>query len=456
MKRISVADLLFISNKSIKIGRKKCLRKLKKNKRKISNYINVSNTKEIKRTSYKFYTPDYVKKTPKLSSIVSYILTKHDCFCSDTLLPSSTGHFLIPSNFSLSQEPKESYSLLKSLLLTLEQDTVDQIIIDYKICLNIDLDASICMDVLLKEFIAYFKECDKNKIKRRLKKIIPRNYDNENVAKILFSIGTFSNISGLSLDFPDITKYKLSVGTLNTRDFPEKREVHITQLVDYVLQSISKMKKTLGPEPKSNLYKVIGEVLINAEEHSTTNRRYSIGYFQEKIVKEEHVGVFNLVIMNFGSTIYEKFKDPECGNQEVVNQMNELSSKYTQNGFFTTAKFEEETLWTLYALQEGVTSHKDWKRGNGSICFIDSFFKLNSIEQSDNFDSVMIIKSGHTQILFNGKYKITEKNKDGIIFKMMTFNENGEIENKPDSNYVKHTDNYFPGTMITAKIVLKE
>ncbi len=456
MKRIDLAKLIFIANKSNKIGRKKILRKLKIDKRKKHNSTTFSNTRMIKRVSYKYYNPQYIKKTPILSSIMTYIISKNDCFCSDTLLPSTDGIFLIPATFSLSQNPKESYEILKSLLLTLDHDTVDHIYIDYNNCKCIDLDASICMDVMLKEFIAYFEECDKYKEKRRLKSITPKNYKNQDVAKVLFSIGAFSNISGLSLDFPDITKYKLSIGTLNSRDFPERREVHITQLVDYVLLSLSKMKKVLSADSISNLYKVIGEVLINAEEHSTTNRRYSIGYFQEKIVNEEHVGVFNLVIMNFGSTVYEKFKDPECGNQEVVKQMKDLSSQYTQNGFFTNAKFEEETLWTLYALQEGVTSHKDWKRGNGSICFIDSFFKLNSIEQADNFDSVMIIKSGHTQILFNGKYKITEKNKNGTIFKMMTFNESGEIENKPDPNYVKHTNNYFPGTIITAKIVLKE
>ena len=35
---------------------------------------------------------------------------------------------------------------------------------------------------------------------------------------------------------------------------------------------------------------------------------------------------------------------------------------------------------------------------------------------------------------------------------MMTFNDTGNIEEKPDSKYVRYEKNYFPGTMLSAKI----
>jgi len=38
----------------------------------------------------------------------------------------------------------------------------------------------------------------------------------------------------------------------------------------------------------------------------------------------------------------------------------------------------------------------------------------------------------------------------------MTFNENGDIENIPDKKFVTFAENYFPGTIITAKISIKE
>lgn len=55
---------------------------------------------------------------------------------------------------------------------------------------------------------------------------------------------------------------------------------------------------------------VIGETLINAEEHSSLKYRYLIGYFEECNQDGKHFGLLNLVIMNFGQTIYEKFKYP--------------------------------------------------------------------------------------------------------------------------------------------------
>jgi len=45
---------------------------------------------------------------------------------------------------------------------------------------------------------------------------------------------------------------------------------------------------------------------------------------------------------------------------------------------------------------------------------------------------------------------------DDEEYKYMTFNESGRIEDKPDSKFVKFIDNYFPGTIISAKILFNE
>lgn len=38
----------------------------------------------------------------------------------------------------------------------------------------------------------------------------------------------------------------------------------------------------------------------------------------------------------------------------------------------------------------------------------------------------------------------------------MTFNKTGNIEDKPDDAYVKYSDCYFPGTFISAKLLLND
>ena len=69
----------------------------------------------------------------------------------------------------------------------------------------------------------------------------------------------------------------------------------------------------------------------------------------------------------------------------------------------------------------------------------------------------MSIVSGRTRIIFDGKYCISEKtNKNGESFKVMTFNQSGNIKYKPDTDYVTYSDDYFPGTMISAKLLLNE
>jgi hypothetical protein len=232
-----------------------------------------------------------------------------------------------------------------------------------------------------------------------------------------------------------------------------------TKLVDYVLDCLKTLNRKLTSDKLDDLSTVIGEILINAEEHSTTKHRFSIGYFHEINGDGKHYGLFRLVILNFGKTIYEKFKDPECPNQHVVSKMKNLSEQYTKKKFFVFKQFEEETLWTLYALQDGVTSiapERYIKRGNGSIQFIESFFNIKG--RMKEFDDVsrMTILSGNTNITFDGSYNITKGLVDDEEYKYMTFNESGRIEDKPDSKFVKFIDNYFPGTIISAKILFNE
>jgi len=399
----------------------------------------------------------YRGSKPEYSDTIKYLALKKEAFSGEGKPRKEDGNFEIPEIFSLSENYSISFSFLKRLFYALYFQSAAHIKFDYSKCKRIDIDASVCMDILLGEFILHFNSCRKRKYDVKILEITPVNFEKEHIQKILFSIGAFSNIKGFRINYPDIIPYPLCFGEIKHPLASKIREVHITEMVNYVLKCMVKMKRTLTAEAEDNLFKVIGEVLINAEEHSSGDKRFSIGYFQDKEENGEHIGTFNLVILNFGNTIYEMFSDPDCPNKSVVAEMKDLSSSYTRKGFFSKADFEEQTLWTLYALQEGVTSKADWKRGNGSIRFIDSFFSLKGDNEKDNMSYLSIV-SGNTRITFNGTYRLIDKikGKNNRKFKMMTFNENGDIENKPDKKYVTFADNYFPGTIISAKICIKE
>ena len=199
---------------------------------------------------------------------------------------------------------------------------------------------------------------------------------------MIFSVGSPVTLKVREQKFNDIIPYKLCVhDNEKEQDLDirmEQKELDTTEMAEYVIDCLQRMNKELTPDKLDDLCTVIGEILINAEEHSSTKYRFSIGYFKEENIDGKHFGIFRLVILNFGQTIYEKFKNEDCPNKAIVSKMKELSKSYTKRNMFFQRKFEEENLWTLYALQEGVTSisPKDYKRRNGSIRLIESFFNI--------------------------------------------------------------------------------
>lgn len=378
---------------------------------------------------------------------------------------SSHGIIPLPESFSILDNPDESFLTFRKIISALFIENSASVILDYEKCTHVDLGTQVLLDIILKEFWAFARKsqmADRNRRDFFPVRIGGDNINNEDIQKLLFSVGSPATLSVKEHDFKDIIKYKLCIHDNKKEKDLEKRiaqkELDTTQMVDYVIECLKRMNKELTSDKLDDLCTVIGEILINAEEHSSTQHRFSIGYFKEEKQDEGHFGIFRLVILNFGQTIYQKFKSPDCPNQDIVDRMRELSESYTKRFLFFPGKFEEESLWTLYALQEGVTSvsTKEYKRGNGSIRFIDSFFNIKGSQSVDNI-SKMSILSGKTRIIFDGKYQIvTKKNNSGDTFHIMTFNQSDSIEDKPDGEYVYSTKHYFPGTMISARILLND
>lgn len=376
----------------------------------------------------------------------------------------TNGRIIIPEMFSILDKPQESYTTLRKLLAALLLENNSYVTLDYINCKSTELSTQILLDIILMDVVRFQKKC--KAIDRQKRNLFPAfgaiNINDEKVKKLIFSVGSPVNLGIQENDFWDIEKYKLRIHNNKKEKDVEKRmaqkELDTTEMVEYVINSLKRMNKKLTNDKLDDLCIVIGEILINAEEHSTTQYRFSIGYFKEEKDNENHFGLFRLVILNFGKTIYEKFKSDDCPNKGIVNRMNQLSENYTKKSWLRKGEFEEECLWTLYALQEGVTSisQDSYKRGNGSIRFIDSFFNIKGTHRMDNISRMSIV-SGRTQIIFDGKYSITEKrNAKNEIFKVMTFNQSGDIEEKPDMDCVIYNKYYFPGTMISAKLLLND
>ncbi|ADB42628.1 hypothetical protein Slin_6671 (plasmid) [Spirosoma linguale DSM 74] len=396
---------------------------------------------------------------PSHSQTIQFLSKIVTVFANQSKFDLDKGHFQVPKVFSLTDNYQETFTFLKRLFVVLHARHSIEITIDYAYCERIDLDASVVLDVLLREFIINIHSC-RQKGHRTTHTVRPINFNRPEIEEILLSIGSYRILKGLFVDFPNSISFPLRTGG---KYYPGQVEINSTDVVAYIEQCLNRCDRELTGPTKKELSDIIGEVLNNADVHSTIQQHYLIGYFKLNQDQAKTVGTFNLVIFNFGDTIYQKFKDPACPNQTVVSQMKELSKMYTERGWLTQLldgpRFEEETLWTLYALQQGVTSYKNWERGNGTIEFIESFFVLKGDnEQAD--DSQLTLLSGNTRITFDGTYGIKTRTGTGPdnqneYVKVMTFNESGDIRQQPDRNFVNFTPHFFPGTLISAKICIK-
>lgn len=434
-------------------------RNKQKLKRFLINHINLQLKKEL--GNDKSLHNQYEKWLPEsLQHIISKIGNKKFDYKNKTVDPKNNYRIFVPQTFCLVNKPKISYDFVYSLLLAIISDFYRQVIIDYSKCKKIELSAQIFLDIILKDTIKFLKRRNKYKSTQSyLMHIEGVNIREENIRKILFSIGSPAVLKKVKFKFEDIIPYNLCVHnkSINSIKNKQRKEIDTTELVEHIITSLNAVGKNLNPTNKDDLCTVVGEVLINAEEHSTINYRYSTGYFQKIKEREDISGIYHLVVMNFGETIYEKFLSDDCQNFDIISKMKNLSAKYIQRKWFSS-NFEEETLWTLYSLQEGITSvsTERFRRGNGSIRFIESFFNLKDNANIKDNISKMVIMSGNSKIIFDGTYKIEEKNISGENFQVMTFNKSGNIEDKPDKKFVKFVPEYFPGTIFYAKILITQ
>lgn len=383
---------------------------------------------------------------------------------NDPASHSVDGVVYMPETFSLCDNPDATVLALRQVIsvLFVEQNHA-QALFDYSNCHHIGIEAQALMDVILSEFRQFGRKCFVQK-RHTAASSFPMGFGGQKILdkdlqKLMFSVGSPANLGIREKDFEDVLKLPMrSHNALTIRDRENmiiQKEIDTTEIVDHVIACLAKMKRKLTPDSLQNLSTVVGEILINAEEHSTFHHRFSMAYFQDRKENGKHYGLFRFVILNFGATIYDNFRNNDKCPTVIIEKMKALSQQYTKFHLFREKEFDEETLWTLYALQQGVTSVPGKRRGSGTIQFIRSFFNIKGSSKVDNI-SKMVILSGNTEIIFDGKYGITERIEGNDKYNMMTFNASGRIDDAPDSNYVRKSKYCFPGTIITASILLNE
>lgn len=287
----------------------------------------------------------------------------------------------------------------------------------------LDLCASAVMDVM---FISGQRTA-RYRGRRRLSAGGSYSKKNDDVNVLLVSNGIIKNLNiARPRKIPREMRERLRIFPLRRghRTPPERTsdvERTSTRLVEFFNSCLGMEGFRLKPEKESNLMDLIAEVVNNAEEHSGLPEGiqepnwYVIGYHKRSDVPGNG-GDCHIVLFNFGQSIHASLDSPEASDI-LKGEVSRLVDVHKRAGFFElvgeVAKrfgiyrfhwWGEEALWTLYALQEGVSRFRHLPggedRGNGTVRLIDYFMKLASD------DPKMVIISGSTWILFDGTHQL--------------------------------------------------
>lgn len=225
-----------------------------------------------------------------------------------------------------------------------------------------------------------------------------------------------------------------------------QKEIEAGNVTKHVHECLGQYGWGLTAGAKEYLSSLIGEVLDNAEEHSGRPDWWIAGYLRKR--SETKHGDYHLTIFNLGKTLSESLQELPPGS-ELRRGIESLVRKH-RGGLFSTS-WTEENLWTLYALQGGV-SRFEGDRGNGTVQMIHFFERIGQ-QKSGKGGPIMCLVSGRTQILFDGKYEMKyQRTRAGEKRFIIAFNKTNDLGRKPDSNCVRNLDRYFPGTLISLRI----
>lgn len=374
----------------------------------------------------------FVNKNEKT---LSAYLSEKNFFAPSVFLENKVS-IKIPKVFSMIENPEESIKILKMTVTYGLNRKVKQIFVDHTKCESLDICASTIMDVIILE-IKRIRKCFS--ISGSLK-------GNCEVSDILFASGLPKHL-GFNKKIPENMKLLPLLSGNNFNDKDKSGEIS-TQIIDYYGACLSTQGYQLTEYGNNYMGQMLGEVIENCQNHGGENSKwYVLGHYQ--MDSDGKFGKCHLVIFNFGDTFYQNMKHIRC--DDIRQSLKNLTKKHQHSGWLSLNKsWSEESLWTLYALQDGVSSLRnplDPDRGTGTIKLINAFQSIGSTANGDK--PKMCIISGHTFIYFDGKYTLQKKVVDGEEREVIAFNSENDLVKPPDKNYVKTLKQNFPGTIIS-------
>jgi hypothetical protein len=364
----------------------------------------------------------------------------------------------IPEVFSFTYNPGPTFNVIRSVIEICRRRDARSLRFDHSKCTRMDLGASTVLDVVVLRLL---REWRARGGPFGLGGVFP---ENERVKNLFQCMGMTKHLKVKGAEAPvefeqNVVPFELFAGKRTSGSHlrgGSHQELAASKLVRYLNLCFEKAGFRLGIKGQRHVVKWAGEVITNAEEHSGQNEWFAIGYMvppdPKNVAPSNLVGECQLVIFNFGKSIFQSIIDPNtpAGTRDEISR---LAATHSRKKFFFAENFTQADLCTLYALQDGVSRFSQRpgaiSRGKGTVQMIQAFQKLGSsaAEPEPN----MTLLSGRTRILFNSKYSLVPVAVPGGTRSVIAFNENNDLEDKPDSANVHTVSGTFPGTLLSFK-----
>lgn len=366
----------------------------------------------------------------------------------------------IPKIFSFMHNPEQTIGVYNTLYNISKDKKINSVYFDHSNCEELGLGASTVMDVFAMNFDNKLSSEGKDvQLHGRLPED-PKINAFLQVSGILKHLNINEDIDEIVENMEGIEKFDLVKGGKHCPslkiDSQATSASASTLISDYFDRCLNTHGYELSDDGHDLLCKMVGEVIDNCTIHSGDFCQwFTLGnYF-----KVDEYGECNLVLFNFGQSIYEGLKKQMDSIQsfkdktslQLKESLNRLTNIHYKNGFFGP-KWDEEVLWTLYSLQDGVSrclSDEEPDRGTGTVRLIEAFQEIG--DTHDGKTSEMCIISGRTQIKFTNDYQLSD---NGDERQIIAFNEGNDLNKPPDDRFVRSLKNYFPGTVISMKFYL--
>jgi hypothetical protein len=270
------------------------------------------------------------------------------------------------------------------------------------------------------------------------------------LVEIVLATGLPKLFNVYDINFPHIEVFQPQKGskTLGQGHVSSPKEVVGDNLVRYLERCFKHGGYDLSISDKQQLGVMIGEVLGNAEQYGAGEWWIS-GYMRGP--SERPYGDCHLTLINFGPSIAETVSKMLPGPNRT--EIEELVALHSKTGFFTRG-WTEESLWTLYALQEGVSGSQDpapsSRRGAGLTETLCAFARLGRTTDGSG-EPKMCILSGQTYIVINQHTIISE---DSGGRRIAALNTQNDLRLPPERAFVSSLPLKFPGTLISVRFLL--